>query len=284
VRSRTLIGMPSHQPTIVLVHAHPDDEASTTGGVIARYSDQGARIVLVTCTNGELGDSPLGITPDHDEHDTAQVVAHRLEELDASCEILGIDRLVLLGYHDSGMMGWPQNDAEGSFWTTEVPVAARRLADILDEEHADVVITYDENGFYGHPDHIQANRITLAAIEMAASKPKLYYATIARSAFANFGALLAEHGIESPQPEETDDTTPEMGTDDAEIGAVIDVAAFVDRKRAALAAHASQTAQSFFFQLPESVFRQLFTNEWFVRVQDPTNQNGVEDDLLSGIR
>jgi LmbE family N-acetylglucosaminyl deacetylase len=271
------------QPTIVLVHAHPDDEASTTGGIIARYSAEGARIVLVTCTNGELGDSPKGLAPSDDAHDVAEVVAHRMDELERSCEILGVDRLVLLGYHDSGMMGWPQNDAPESFWQTPVQVAAKRLAEILDEEHADVVVTYDENGFYGHPDHIQANRITLAAIEMAAATPKLYYATVARSSFDRLGAMMEEHGIERPEPED-DEGAPEMGTPDAQIGAIIDVSDYVGAKRQALAAHASQTADSFFFQLPESIFREMFTNEWFVRVQDPTGQSGVEDDLLRGIR
>ena len=275
--------MTQHRPTIVLVHAHPDDEASSTGGIIARYSKEGARVILVTCTNGELGDSPDGLAPEHDDHDTAEVVRHRRQELERSCEILGVERLVLLGYHDSGMMGWPQNDLPNSFWKTPVEVAAARLAEILDEEQADVVVTYDENGFYGHPDHIQANRITLAAVEMAKVKPKLYYATIARSAFAQLGEILERHGIERPDRDENDES-PEMGSSDEEIGAVIDVEKYVDLKRAALMAHASQTAQSFFLQVPPEVFKVLFVQEWFVRVQDPTNQVGVEDDLLSGVR
>ena len=115
-------------PTILLVHAHPDDEASTTGGTIARYAAEGARVVLVTCTNGEYGNSAAGHAPDHDEHDSDEVVAHRLAELEASCSVLGVSRLVLLGYHDSGMMGWAQNDQPGSFWSTPIAEAAARLA------------------------------------------------------------------------------------------------------------------------------------------------------------
>jgi LmbE family N-acetylglucosaminyl deacetylase len=267
-----------------LVHAHPDDEASTTGGVIARYAAEGVRVVLVTCTNGELGDSPAGLAPDHDDHDVAEVVAHRLEELAESCAILGVSRSVLLGYHDSGMMGWPQNDAPESFWQTPVEVAARRLAELFDEEHADVVVTYDENGFYGHPDHIQANRVTLAALELASVEPKLYYSTFPRSAFGRLSTILREHGVDVPDDVDESEERTQLGTPDEQIGAVIDVSGFVVEKRAALEAHASQTASSFFLQLPESAFHELFTEEWFVRVQDPTGQQGVEDDLFHGLR
>jgi N-acetyl-1-D-myo-inositol-2-amino-2-deoxy-alpha-D-glucopyranoside deacetylase len=270
-----------HRPTLVFVHAHPDDEASTTGGVLARYSAEGARTVLITCTNGELGDTPEGLAPDHVDHDVDEVVAHRLSELEESCRILGVERSELLGYHDSGMMEWPQKDAPGSFWTTPVEHAARRVADILDEEEADVVVTYDENGFYGHPDHIQANRVTLAAVEMAKKKPKVYYATVARSAFESLANQLKEYGIDPPEP---DGDQPEMGATDDEIGAAIDVSKYVAAKRAALKAHSSQTAQSFFFQLPEGLFERMFGQEWFVRVADPTGQVGVEDDLLAGLR
>jgi len=275
--------MSDTRPTLLFVHAHPDDEASSTGGTIARYAAAGARVILVTCTNGELGDSFEGLTPEHDEHDTEAVVAHRLGELERSCEILGIERLVLLGYHDSGMLGWSQNEMPGSFWGTPVDQAATALVDLIDEERPDVVVTYDENGFYGHPDHIQANRITLAAIERSSVTPKLYYATIPRSAFGRFSEILAANGVDFPD-EEGDAERPEMGSADDEIGAVIDVSEFVDTKRSALEAHASQTAGSFFFQMPEEMFREVFTNEWFVRVQDPTGQVGVETDLLAGTR
>ncbi len=273
--------MPDSPPCILLVHAHPDDEASSTGGIIARYAEAGVRIVLVTCTEGELGDSPDGLAPDHDDHDTAAVVAHRAAELDASCRILGVSRLVRLGYHDSGMMGWPQNDAAGSFWQTPVPVAAARLAALIDEERPQVVITYDENGFYGHPDHIQANRITLAALELAEASPRLYYATIPLSAFARMAEIVRAAGVEVP--EDLDEERPEIGTPDDQIGAVIDVSAYSDKKRAALAAHASQTESSFFLQLPESLFADIFGSEWFVRVADPHASNGVETDLLDGV-
>ena len=113
-------------PCIVFVHAHPDDEASSTGATIAKLHAEGVRTVLVTCTGGELGDGPAGVTPEHDDHDTDEVAAHRREELEEACKILGVDRLVMLGYHDSGMMGWPSNDRPDCFWQASVEEAGNR--------------------------------------------------------------------------------------------------------------------------------------------------------------
>src|SRR5580693_10744983 len=150
--------MPVEPLTLMAVHAHPDDEAIGTGGILARYADEGVQTVLVTCTNGELGDAPGGLKPGDPGHDEEVVVPLRRAELEASSEVLGVSHLELLGYHDSGMDGWPQNDASGSFWRTPVEEAAHRLADLMRTYGPQVVVTYDENGFYGHPDHIQANR------------------------------------------------------------------------------------------------------------------------------
>ena len=148
--------------------------------------------MLVTCTNGELGDAPGGIKPGEPGHDESVVVPLRRKELEASCEVLGISHLELLGYHDSGMEGWPQNDEPGSFWRTPVPEAASRLAALLREYEPQVVVTYDENGFYGHPDHIQANRITHAAMAECGIPDKLYYTAIPRSMIRGFAETLAE--------------------------------------------------------------------------------------------
>src|SRR5580693_4302027 len=120
--------MPQHPLTLMAVHAHPDDEAISTGGILARYADEGIRTVLVTCTNGELGDGPGGVKPGEPGHDEDLVVAVRRKELEASCAVLGISDLELLGYHDSGMEGWPQNSAAHAFWSTPVATAAAQLA------------------------------------------------------------------------------------------------------------------------------------------------------------
>jgi LmbE family N-acetylglucosaminyl deacetylase len=164
--------------TFLAVHAHPDDEASSSGGLYRLLADQGARTVLVTCTNGECGDALDGAKPDADHHDGDEVAKVRAVELDNAVKILGISRLVRLGYRDSGMKGWPQNDDPESFWATPVEVGAARLAEVLMQERPQVIMTYNAYGFYGHPDHIQANRITLAALEMIDYEPTLYFNAI----------------------------------------------------------------------------------------------------------
>ena len=120
----------------------------------------------MTCTDGACGDGPGGVKPGEPGHDPVAVAALRRRELEASCAILGVSDLELLGYGDSGMMGWATNDAPGSFWSTPVEVAAARLGELMTTYRPDVVVTYDENGFYGHPDHIQAHRVTMAALAL----------------------------------------------------------------------------------------------------------------------
>jgi LmbE family N-acetylglucosaminyl deacetylase len=260
------------------VHAHPDDEASTTGGILAKYAAEGIRTVLVTCTNGELGDNAT-VKPGDEGHDTEAVVAMRMQELAASCDVLGITHLETLGYHDSGMMGWEANDAPGSFWSMPVDEAAAPLVALMEKYQPDVVVTYDDFGFYGHPDHIQAHRITLAALEATRSQAKLYFPTIRRSSLATFGDRMSELGIDLPDIEES-----EFGSPDEMIGAEIDCAAHVQQKFDSLAAHASQAENIFFLKLPMPVFTEMFGTEPFVRERPAAVPGEVEDDLFAGLR
>jgi LmbE family N-acetylglucosaminyl deacetylase len=262
------------------VHAHPDDEAISTGGILAKYSAEGVETILVTCTNGELGDGPDGVKPGEPGHTEKEVVALRRNELEASCAALGIGHLELLGYHDSGMMGWPQNDAPEAFWHTDVDEAARRLAALMGGYRPQVVVTYDENGFYGHPDHIQAHRVTVAAVERSGIPDKLYYPAVPKSAIPRFTEMLAERGIEVPDIVED----APFGTPDEEIGAIVDCSAYSAAKFASLSAHASQAENIFFLGLGEKVFAEVFSQETFRRVRDSTGGTGVEDDLFSGLR
>jgi len=183
--------------TFLAVHAHPDDEASSTGGLFRVLADEKIRTVLVTCTRGEFGDAPGGIKPDAEGHDASDVADLRDGELDKAVEILGISRSVRLGYRDSGMMGWPQNNDPNAFWATPVSDAADRLAAVIMEERPQVVVTYNEHGFYGHPDHIQAHRITMSALALIDYEPTLYFNAIpidVRSATdAKYDALAAHH-------------------------------------------------------------------------------------------
>jgi LmbE family N-acetylglucosaminyl deacetylase len=262
--------------TLMAVHAHPDDEASTTGGILAKYAAEGVRTVLVTCTNGELGDLPTA-KPGEEGHVTADVVALRIAELRESCKALGVQHLELLGYHDSGMMGWESNDAPGSFWSMPVDEAAEPLVALIEKYQPDVVVTYDDNGFYGHPDHIQAHRITLAALKKAGSTAKVYFPAFRRSSMPTFRAELEALGIELPEVDETD-----FGVDDDLIGASVDCTEQAEAKLAALAAHVSQQENIFFVQLPLKTFTAMFGVEDFQRYRP--EGGGVETDLFAGLR
>jgi len=273
-------GRQSEAPlTLMAVHAHPDDEASTTGGVLAKYSSEGVRTVLVTCTNGEYGDGPDGAKPGDPRHDEAALVKLRRAELEASCRILGITDLEMLGYRDSGMEGWSANHAEGAFATLPVETAAEPLAALMDRYRPQVVITYDEYGFYGHPDHIQAHRITLAALDHVGLPVKLYYPTVRRSQFDAFIERMSEAGVEVPAVDES-----RFGSPDEDIAATIDCRAQAPAKFAALGAHASQQENIFFLRLGLETFTDMFGVEEFIRPRSPVGTPIPESDLFDGVR
>lgn len=280
--------------TFLAVHAHPDDEASSTGGTYRLLADQGVRTVLVTCTNGECGDALDGAKPDADHHDGDEVAKVRAVELDNAVKILGIDRLVRLGYRDSGMKGWPQNDDPESFWATPVEEAAKRLVEILNEERPQVVMTYNDYGFYGHPDHIQAHRITVAALEMLDYEPTLYFNAIPNSVMEGMRERWEQEEREKREadaakgivraPEVEDDERIEIGTPDELIDATIDVSSANDAKFDALAAHHSQIAESFWMKMGREQFKKVMRTEWFVRVTNPMQLSGKVDDIFAGYR
>ena len=284
------------QLTFLAVHAHPDDEASSSGGLYRLLADQGVRTVLVTCTNGECGDALDGAKPDADHHDGDEVAKVRAIELDNAVKILGISRLVRLGYRDSGMKGWPQNDDPESFWATPVEVAAARLADILMAERPQVLMTYNAYGFYGHPDHIQAHRITLAALQMIDYEPTLYFNAIPNSVMVlwrqrweqeereKIEADAAKGIVREPDVPDPDEEQVEMGTPDENIDARIDISEVTGAKFDALEAHLSQVADSFWMKMGRELFMKTMITEWFVRVTNPRNLEGCVDDIFAGYR
>jgi LmbE family N-acetylglucosaminyl deacetylase len=269
--------------TLMAVHAHPDDEATGTGGVLAKAATEGIRTVLVTCTDGRCGDGPGGVKPGEPGHDPDAVVQMRRGELEKSCAELNIGHLELLDYADSGMMGWPTNDAPGSFWSTPVDAAAARLAELMHRYQPDVVVTYDENGFYGHPDHIQAHRITMAAVAATGLPSKVYWTTAPRSRMAEFGAIMRELGADWDEPD-PDQPMPELGLPDSQITTWVDITEYADQKFDALAAHASQNDNIFFLRMGKEMFSKLMGMETFLRVQDRTGAPVPEDDLFAGLR
>ena len=273
--------MPQPSLTLMAVHAHPDDEVTGTGGILAQCAAEGIRTVLVTCTDGACGDGPGGVKPGEPGHDPAEVVATRKAELAASCAILGVSEVELLGYADSGMMGWPSNDLPGSFWTTPVEEAAGRLAELMRAYRPDVVVTYDQNGFYGHPDHIQAHRVTMAAVELSRVPAKVYWTTFPRSAFGRFEKLMRELGADWDEPEGAE---PDIGLPDEQITTWVDTSAFGARKYDALAAHSSQAENDLFLRLGRDRFTEFLGTETFVRVHDTTGAAVPENDLFAGLR
>jgi LmbE family N-acetylglucosaminyl deacetylase len=269
--------------TLVCFHAHPDDEAIATGGTMARAADLGHRVVLVVATGGEHGEVPDDLAPGESLAD------RRHRETLASAEALGIHRVVRLGYADSGMTGWDQNGHDGAFMRAPVEEAAARLAAILQEEAADVLTVYDWHGNYGHPDHIQVHRVGHRAAELAGTA-HVYEATMNRDEMQRLTEAARAAGIsigdEQPDGEgertpQTDDGEP-FGQPESELTTRVDVVAYLDRKRAALRAHASQISDSsFFLRMPDEVFAMAFGTEWFTRIG--VERHGIVEDWLAGL-
>jgi len=187
--------------TLLAVHAHPDDESSSTGGVLARYADEGIRTIVVTCTNGEFGDAPGAVKPGQPGHDEAAVAATRLTELDKACEILGVDVLEKLGYHDSGMAEWEYHNRPDAFCNVPIEESAGRVVELLERYRPQVVVTYNEFGGYEHPDHIQASRIARLAVERTGIPLKVYFTAFRWGQMQKLRSRMAELGfVVGPPP------------------------------------------------------------------------------------
>jgi LmbE family N-acetylglucosaminyl deacetylase len=261
--------------TLVTFHAHPDDESIATGGVMAKAADEGHRVVLVVATRGEHGEV------EEEFLDPGEELGRRREQETVACaEILGVSRVEFLGYVDSGMIGTPENEAPGCFWQADRDEAARRLAAILSEEKADVLTIYDENGGYGHPDHIQVHRVGLRAAELAGT-PRVYMNTINRDALKRSFQTAADTGVEMPADLDLDDLD-QLGVTEDRITTTVDVRPWLSRKRAGMAAHASQISEtSFFLAMAPEMFEGGFGQEWFIRCD--ASPGLVETDLFDGL-
>lgn len=262
------------------VHAHPDDEGIQTGGVLALAAQRGIKTVLVTCTNGEMGDSPDGLKPESAGHDSASTSELRLRELRKACAALSISDLELLGYRDSGMKGWPQNDDPTSFWRTPLEDAVRRVAELMERHRPEVLITYDANGLYGHPDHIQAHRAAMGAAEQTGIPQKIYEIAFPRSMMEAWAEMQRQAGGETAPAEETE---MPPGTPDELITSTIDVSSVWEVKKASILAHESQMANFEFLKMEPELLIVAFGTEHFVRVMDRTGTPVPETDLFAGI-
>jgi LmbE family N-acetylglucosaminyl deacetylase len=260
-----------HRPprqTLLFLHAHPDDEATSTAGTIARAAAQGHRVIVVYGTNGDHGEAPADLGPGE------TVLDRRRAEAEQSARILGTARVGWLGYADSGMTGWAENAAANAFCNADLDQAAGRLAAVLDDEHVDVLVCYDSHGGYGHPDHIQVHRVGHRAADLAAHHPRVLEVTMNRDAMRRLraselaaaqaqGIVLADDATFDPDAP-MDDGNP-MGTPEAEITWQVDVRDHLDLKRAAMRAHASQVSDiGYFMSLTPEVFAASFGAEYYI--------------------
>jgi len=274
----------NQQPlTLMAVHAHPDDEASSTGGVLAAYSDQGVRTVVVTCTNGEFGDGPAGLKPGEEGHDTADVAQTRLDELREAAKHLGVTDLELLGYHDSGMPEWEYRNSPDAFCNVPLENVIDRIASLIEKYRPQVVITYDPDGAYQHPDHVHAARAGIGAVEKTGIPAKLYLTAMRRSEWQKIFEALRAAGEDVPEWEMTEEERRQIEESEARITTEIDIRPVLDRKRDALMAHASQITDSWFSKIPPDVVQSAFGREWFIRARNQTQAPVPETDLFAGL-
>jgi LmbE family N-acetylglucosaminyl deacetylase len=207
--------------------------------------------------------------------DGESIVDRRRRETAESASILGVARTVWLGFKDSGMTGWPQNADPETFWQADLDVAGERLAVVLREEDADVVVVYDWHGGYGHPDHVQVHRVGHRGAELAGT-PRLFEATYNRDAMSRMREAAPERPESEYDPNGPADDGNPFGTPEAEINLAVDVAAHLDQKRRALAAHASQVTDiGMMLSMPPPAFEVFFGTEWFI-------EPGVPPDLHPG--
>jgi LmbE family N-acetylglucosaminyl deacetylase len=271
--------------TLMAVHAHPDDEASSTGGVLARYADEGVRTILITCTNGEFGDGPGGVKPGQDGHDEATVAQTRLAELRESAKILGVTELETLGYHDSGMPDWDYKDRPDAFCNVPEAEVAARIGILIERYRPQVVITYDDKGAYQHPDHVHASKAAAAAVTASGIPAKLYLTAMRRSDWRKVWEALREQGEDVPDfSSVSPEVQRQMDEAEAHITTRVDIRPVMERKRDALLAHASQISESWFSKIPPEVAEQAFGHESFIRARDTTGAPVPEDDLFAGLR
>lgn len=280
--------------TLLAVFAHPDDEAFSLGGSYAKAAAAGIHTVLICATRGDVGEIH---DPDLDPLEAQERLATIREgELRRACAILGIAELHFLGYRDSGMVGTPENADPRNFHNAGLEEATERVTRLLRQCRPHVVVTSNERGDYGHPDHIAANRATMAAIAAAADPArfpeqelpawevkKVYYTVISRSALQRMGEELKKRGIALPFGGEERDPT-DFTTPDEQITTHIDVREFLVQKREALRAHRTQIgADHFVLTIPDDLLQATFGTETFARVKSLVRTPEAEDSLFAGL-
>jgi len=279
-------------PTLLAIHAHPDDESSKGAATVARYADAGVRCVLVTATGGEAGDI---LNPAMDRGEVRrQLGAIRLEELATATRIIGYSEVVLLGYRDSGMAGAEDNAHPDAFVNADRREALGRLVGIIRRVRPDVMLGYDDHSLYPHPDHLRVHELALSAFQVAgdaAAFPeagprweahKLYAPVSTLRRLRALHQAMLDLGLESPF-EQRLVRMKEAGAKDPEITSV-PVADTLERARESLRAHATQVdPEGFWFRVPLDVVRAVYPYEDFALLASRVLVTRPEDDLFAGI-
>jgi len=277
---------------MLLIHAHPDDESINNGATMALYAASGAQVTLITCTRGEEGEVLVPALSHLASHEKDELGAHREIELATAMAELGVKDHRFLGaptkrWRDSGMMGTPQNERPDTFWNADFNEVVAQLVHVIDEVRPQVVVTYDEFGGYGHPDHIQAHRITMAAMEKSDWKvSKAYWNVMPRSVLKVAMDAMKEQGSDFFGAENIEDVP--FAKPDELVSAVVNGDDFVDAKMSALKAHETQiTVDGPFFALSNMLGQGVFGKEYYQLVRGeaagPFDENGRETDLFAGV-
>jgi N-acetyl-1-D-myo-inositol-2-amino-2-deoxy-alpha-D-glucopyranoside deacetylase len=281
---------------LLLVHAHPDDETINNGVTMAKYAKDGAQVTLVTCTRGEEGEVLVAELSNLASDKDDKLGQHREIELKDAMAHLGISDFRFLGapnkkWRDSGMMGTPQNDRKDVFWQSDLEEAANELVKIILEIKPQVLITYDEFGGYGHPDHIKAHRVAMRAAEIAEINgwkiEKIYWNTMPRSVIQMGIEKMREVGSDFFGAESADDLP--FAKPDELVTSVVHASEYVPQKLAAMKAHATQIAvDGPFFALSNNLGLSVWGDEYYTIVKGekaaPFDENGRELDLFAGIK
>ena len=272
----------------LFVHAHPDDETINNGATMAQMVEDGVAVTLITCTRGEEGEVLVPQLAHLASSAEDKLGTHRVIELANAMKELGVkDHRFLGNYRDSGMMDTPQNQHPDCFWRADVDEAARKLALIIDEIRPQVMVTYDENGGYGHPDHIQTHRVAMRAAELATWQiQKIYWNIMPKSVVQRGMDAMKDQGSEFFGAENVDDLP--FVKDDSFVSAVIHAPNQVDKKIAAMKAHATQISlDGPFFALSNNLGVQVFADEYYTLVKGekaaPFNTDNLETNLFAGI-
>ena len=280
---------------LLLVHAHPDDESINNGVTMAKYAAQGTRVTLVTCTRGELGEITGPELAELAADRADRLGEHRETELAAAMKELGVTDHRFLGepgeYRDSGMMGTEGNDRPDCFWQADVDEAAGRLAAIIREVRPRVLVTYNEIGGYGHPDHIKAHRVAMRAVDLLEGTEyavdRVYFNLMPRSvADAALESLRADGGETGFTVPASADEIASVVEADSMISAAVEAEEFVPAKAAAMRAHATQiVVDEPFYALSDYVGMKVLGTEYYrqARGQLPESGAPVRTDLFAGL-